>query len=216
MKLSIVTAAHNEEKTVGGLVEKALSLHPGSEFIVVDDCSSDNTTDVSKNAGAKVISLRRNVGQSMSLQIGIESSKHDVVVIMDSDGEHPAENISDLVRIVERGCDFAKACRTHIPRLSEKVVEKYFMLRFGIGDPMNQFRAFPRYVYDRIGHYDCMGCYGGEFVANVSDNNFHYMELKIDGPKRDGEPRIGNIYKVSLNHYRALYGLIKIYGFRKH
>ncbi len=215
MRLPIVTAAHNEEKTVGGLVRKALSFYPCSEFIVVDDCSADGTAEVSEMAGARVISLRNNVGQSMSLQMGIEESRHDVVVTMDCDGEHPAENISDMVRIIDGGCDFAKAYRAELPRNSEMVVERYFMFRFGMRDPMNQFRAFPRRVYDIIGHYDYIGCYGGEFVANVSESNFRFMETMKDGPKREGEPRIGNIYKVSFDHYRALFKLVRTYGLRK-
>jgi glycosyltransferase involved in cell wall biosynthesis len=46
MKLSVIVPAYNEEKTIGPILEKLLDVSDVKEIIVVDDCSSDKTSDV--------------------------------------------------------------------------------------------------------------------------------------------------------------------------
>ena len=85
MKVAAVIPAYNEEKTVARVVEAAKSSEVISEVIVVDDGSADRTAEVSRRAGARVISLETNVGKGGAMKAGAEATDADVIVFLDAD-----------------------------------------------------------------------------------------------------------------------------------
>jgi len=85
LKVAAVIPAYNEEKTVARVVEAAKSSEVISEVIVVDDGSADRTAEVSRRAGARVISLETNVGKGGAMKAGAEATDADVIVFLDAD-----------------------------------------------------------------------------------------------------------------------------------
>ncbi|MDI6886787.1 MAG: glycosyltransferase [archaeon] len=69
MKIYAVIPAYNEEKTVGEVVEKTKDLEIVDEVIVVDDCSTDNTFEEAKKAGAKAVRLMINMGAGLFTEV---------------------------------------------------------------------------------------------------------------------------------------------------
>ena len=80
--ISIVIPVLNEEKNIGSLIDEiiiTLNNKIEYEIIVVDDGSSDRTTQnikekIKKNASIKLIAHKNNYGQSYSLRTGITHS----------------------------------------------------------------------------------------------------------------------------------------------
>lgn len=99
--VSIVMPAHNEEEGIRSSVEDIRTvmdtLGRSYELLVVDDGSSDTTADLAREAGAKVVSLPKNLGYGGALKAGIGRAKHDTIVITDADGTYPADSIPALL-----------------------------------------------------------------------------------------------------------------------
>jgi glycosyltransferase involved in cell wall biosynthesis len=71
------------------------------EVIVVNDGSTDSTADVVLQYEARLISHPYNKGYGASLKTGIRNATGEIVVIMDSDGQHDAADIEKLLEHIE-------------------------------------------------------------------------------------------------------------------
>lgn len=81
---SVLIPAFNEQETIGRVVRvaKAAGLGP---VIVIDDGSSDGTTEQARLSGAEVVELRHNVGKGGAVAAGANSVNSDVMVLIDAD-----------------------------------------------------------------------------------------------------------------------------------
>lgn len=91
--ISIVLPCYNERENVTKLVVEIHSqlIHYPHEIIVVDDNSPDGTYEAMKNLNYSYVNplLRTNdKGLANSIRYGIENSKGDIIVVMDSDFNH--------------------------------------------------------------------------------------------------------------------------------
>src|SRR5947209_1395184 len=99
--VTIVMPAYNEadiiELTVREWYDQVVARLPGSEVIVVDDCSKDNTRSVLEELQRKLPALRvmspeRNGGHGKALRFGFEHVTQPFVFQTDSDRQHtPAD-----------------------------------------------------------------------------------------------------------------------------
>ncbi|MDP4594466.1 MAG: glycosyltransferase family 2 protein [Beijerinckiaceae bacterium] len=95
--VSVVMPAYNEEASIAALIKRVCALSDQIEVIVVDDGSADKTAEVAEAAGARVVRSPYNVGNGASVKRGILASERAVVLMMDSDGQHPPEEIPKLL-----------------------------------------------------------------------------------------------------------------------
>jgi hypothetical protein len=119
-----VIPAYNEERHVGSVVLRLLDVL--GTVIVVNDGSSDATEQVASLAGARVINHPVNRGYGAAIQTGLQAAQQlqpRAVVLMDADGQHRVEDVSDLVRpILDDAADIAVGSRfadnrTQVPRM---------------------------------------------------------------------------------------------------
>lgn len=110
-KISIVVPCYNEEDVIGMFYQELTSiLHllPNYcyEIIFVDDGSKDNTLSILKDLkmndkNIKIISFSRNFGKESGIFAGLENSSGDLVVVMDSDLQHPPKKILEMIEGIE-------------------------------------------------------------------------------------------------------------------
>jgi glycosyltransferase involved in cell wall biosynthesis len=97
----IVMPAFNEEASVGDVVREVFEKLPNAHVLVVDDGSSDGTTQAAEKAGAKVATLPFNLGVGGAMRTGfryaLECGYHNVIQI-DADGQHDPASVPDLLR----------------------------------------------------------------------------------------------------------------------
>ncbi len=106
--ISIVMPVYNEGKHIASSVETVENILKNAninyEFILVDDGSKDNSWGIlstmsENNEKIRSIRLSRNFGKEAALCAGLDESKGDAVVVLDSDLQHPPELIPEFVRI---------------------------------------------------------------------------------------------------------------------
>jgi dolichol-phosphate mannosyltransferase len=127
--LSIVCPAFEEAEVLprfhAELAKVLSTLQPeyDIEIIYIDDGSRDGTLAVLHQLAAadprvRYLSLSRNFGQQVALTAGLEHSRGDVVISMDSDLQHPPTLIPALLQKYHEGYDVVLTLRDEDPRLS--------------------------------------------------------------------------------------------------
>ena len=115
MKLLILIPAFNEEGAVGGVVKEVRDTMPRVPVMVVDDCSTDATAHVAREAGAKVLSLPYHLGLGGCVQAGYRLAfelGYDYVIRVDGDGQHDPRDIPAMLQVLEReGCEMVIGSR---------------------------------------------------------------------------------------------------------
>ncbi|AXE54904.1 glycosyltransferase family 2 protein [Aurantimicrobium sp. MWH-Uga1] len=103
-KTLIIIPAWNESASVGKVIEKILQLPHEYDVLVVNDGSSDNTEEVSLNAGANVATLPFNLGVGGAMRTGFVyavENNYEAAVQVDADGQHDPVNIPELLSALE-------------------------------------------------------------------------------------------------------------------
>ncbi|WP_430472569.1 glycosyltransferase family 2 protein [Thalassospira lucentensis] len=152
-KVSVVIPALNEEQTIAGIVSRILTVNPDYEVVVVDDGSNDKTATNAAAAGAMVIRHAYNLGNGASVTSGSLHASGDVVVMIDADGQHPPENIPELVSYLDE-YDMAVGARTTQSKTSKfRNLGNYVLNHLGswiaqhqIDDLTSGFRAIKKEV----------------------------------------------------------------------
>lgn len=106
-KLSIIMPVYNEEKTVLEIIKRVKSQElpdVEKELIVIDDGSSDETSELLKSVkGVTLISYRENRGKGYAIRRGLEKATGNIVLIQDADLELSPEDYPALIApIIEK------------------------------------------------------------------------------------------------------------------
>lgn len=134
MKVSIVIPVYNEEENIGDLLKEIIFVDNFHEIIIVNDGSTDQTKEnlnsFKDNHGndirnIKIISFKRNQGQTAALLEGIRKSTGDVIVTMDGDRQNDPKDIPRLIEKLNEGYDCVSGWRANRKdTLSKKVLSK--------------------------------------------------------------------------------------------
>lgn len=112
-KIIVCVPAYNEARNITNIVQRASNY--ANEVIVCDDGSSDNTTQLAQQAGAIVVNHDKNGGYGKSIRTLFQTAlerKADIIVTMDSDGQHNPDQIPDIIEpILNDGYDIVIGSR---------------------------------------------------------------------------------------------------------
>jgi glycosyltransferase involved in cell wall biosynthesis len=116
--ISVVVPAFNEADSLEELLTRLKKVLVGvpHELIIVDDGSTDGTVQFARkkiktDPSMKVLVLRRNLGKSMALAVGFESSLYPIVVTLDADLQDRPEDIPSLIVKLNEGYDLVSGQR---------------------------------------------------------------------------------------------------------
>lgn len=189
-KITVILPAFNEEVSIGSVVLLARSYV--DRVIVVDDGSSDRTSEVARKVGAEVIVHPLNRGKGIALKTGFEASEgSDVIVTMDSDGQHNPSDIPKLVAPILKGeADMVNGSRylnglgRNTPsyrRIGQTILDKFTNLNSGlkITDSQSGFRAFAGYTKDFF-RFNAKGMeIESEMLADAGNARLRIKEVEI-------------------------------------
>ncbi|MFJ8786230.1 bifunctional polysaccharide deacetylase/glycosyltransferase family 2 protein [Streptomyces sp. NPDC102476] len=102
--VTVIVPAYNEKECIANTLESlARSTHP-IEVIVVDDGSSDGTSEIAREAARSLgmtnvrVIRQENAGKPAALNNGVRSASHDIVVMMDGDTVFEPDTVRQLVQ----------------------------------------------------------------------------------------------------------------------
>ena len=123
LRRSIVVPLYQEQARIGGTVQRLADsplCEVGTEFLFVDDGSSDDTVAVLERAlagsglQARVLRLGTNQGKGAAVRTGVLAAQGSTVAFVDADLSSPPTAIEQVLRAVEEGgAQVALASRAH-------------------------------------------------------------------------------------------------------
>ena len=112
MKIAVIIPAHNEEQSIGKVINDIPT--DVEEVVVVNNCSSDDTIRVAADAGATVLH-ETVLGYGAACLTGIDylkNKKFDIVVFLDGDySDYPREMKLLIYPIINNDYDFVLGSR---------------------------------------------------------------------------------------------------------
>lgn len=167
--LSVIIPVYRGAESLHELVAELQRVLPTLsdmfELILVDDGSPDNSWQVIQEvarqyAWVRGITMMRNYGQHNALLCGIRSAKHEIIVTMDDDLQHPASEIHKLLKKLDEGYDVvygspAQEQHTLWRNLASQITKIALQSSMGvdIARKVSAFRAFRTNVRDAFANY---------------------------------------------------------------
>ena len=108
---SIVIPAKNEEGGLKSFLPELKNSFPKAEIIVVNDGSSDSTSQVCRDNDVIVVDHPYSLGNGASIKSGARAASKPVIVFMDADGQHKPEDIPPLLSKLKSGFDMVIGAR---------------------------------------------------------------------------------------------------------
>jgi glycosyltransferase involved in cell wall biosynthesis len=197
MKIAVVIPARNEGRTIYQVVCAASKY--ADEVIVIDDCSSDNTSQRASEAGATVIINEWPIGYLAATKSGFQKAQCDIIITLDGDGEHNPGQITLLLRPIFTGeADLVMGRRQRIPRISERLINWLTKQRIEIGDSCTGYRAITKDLAMKLSLKGQCTC--GTLVLEANHYSARIREVPITTVSIDKSRRIAWHHIVQIFH----------------
>lgn len=141
MRVLVLIPCYNEEENIQGVVENLKRYAPEVDFLVINDCSTDESACILRDNRYPHLNLPANLGIGGAMQSGyvyaVEQG-YDIAVQMDGDGQHDPKYLPDILRpVIEGECDLCIGSRF----ITKEGFQTSFFRRLGI-----QFLSFLIYL----------------------------------------------------------------------
>ena len=218
MKILVIIPAYNESKSIEKVLMELEKNNPTIDYLVINDCSKDNTKEVLKSINANYLDLPLNLGIGGGVQSGYiyaKENNYDIAIQLDGDGQHDSSYIKDAIKpIIENKADCVIGSRF----LNNEGFQSSFMRRVGIKflsslikfccgvkiyDVTSGFRAVNKELIDLFAFDYATDYPEPEAIVSASVNGFRLKEVPVVMRERnDGES--------SIKSYKSIYYMIKV------
>ena len=192
MKTTLVLPVYNEGGSgrLNDLIEKASKYV--DEIIAIDDGSKDNTYNELKKSKAIALKHAINLGKAGAMKTGIEAAIKrgaDILVLMDSDGQHRPEDLPRFIRpLKEDGLDVVLGGRKggdkmpFFRKLGNDILEWSARFLFGLNvkDIQSGYRAFTREAYEKLRWNSTRYHADAEMTIRMGKYHLKYKQIFID------------------------------------
>lgn len=162
MKVLIIIPAYNEELNIVKTVND-VKKNTDYDYVVINDCSKDNTKEVCQKNHFNMLSLPINYGLTSAIQLGMKyayQNGYDIAIQFDGDGQHQAKYLKELVKEIENNnIDIAIGSRfvtqkksASMRMLGSNLLTMAIKLTTGktIKDPTSGMRAYNKQAIERF------------------------------------------------------------------
>lgn len=187
----IVVPAYNADDTLASVLHSLISDYPN--VVVVDDGSSDRTSQIAIDSGVWNLRHICNCGQGAALQTGIDFALRNgaqCIVTFDADGQHSPEDIRSLVQpVLQKQADVCLGSR-FLGRALNLPVSRLLILKLAVlftrlttgaavTDAHNGMRAFSRRAAQSIRIRQNRMAHASEILQLILDNGMSFREIPV-------------------------------------
>ena len=131
-KVLVIIPAYNERDSIINTVAAVKEAVPDFDYVVINDCSADDTLKVCRDNGIKVINLPINLGIGGAVQTGYKYALkygYDYAVQVDGDGQHDPKYLKQMYdTILKEDADMVIGSRF----IEKEGFQSYAIRRMGI------------------------------------------------------------------------------------
>lgn len=231
LKITVGIPAFNEEKNIAPIIHKLSEI--ADTVIVCNDGSVDDTGKIAEKMGAIVINHEKNLGYGgaiKSLFLKARELETDVLVTLDSDGQHRINDVESVAfPIIKNQADlvigsrFLENTEKNIPKYRKtgiKIITKLAntSLEEDVTDSQSGFRAYSKKVLAEITPSERGMGVSNEILIKSSKNGFKIAEVPIvvsyDGDTSTQHPishgasvTLSTLKFISIDHPLKFYGI---------
>lgn len=218
MKILVIIPAYNEEESIEGVVQELIRTKIDVDYIIINDCSSDETESICKKNKFNYLSLPVNLGIGGGVQTGYcyaSENKYDIAIQMDGDGQHNAEFLRELIDpIINQEANMVIGSRF----IEKKGFQSSGLRRFGISflkklirvccgvsiqDTTSGFRACDKNLIDFFARSYAQDYPEPEAIIAAVLNGYRIKEVPVLMRERQGGDS-------SISAFKSVYYMIKV------
>ena len=198
--LIILIPSFNELINLRKFVKK---IHKRYEVLIVDDCSSDNTSAWLKKNKIKFIKNKKNIGYEKSLIKGLKSlsklKKVQKIITMDADGQHRMEYIRKFIDVSNNeNPDLIIGSRKKKNRFIELIISKVFKIKYSLEDPLSGFKLYKKEKLKKIQFGNFKKLFLVDLVLEFLKKDYKVVSFDIETNKRSDSSKVGNLMETNL------------------
>jgi len=235
ISLSVIIPAYLEEKnlpsTLTSLRDYFSSQSWKVEYIVVDDGSTDATSQVALDTGTKVIRFDKNRGKGAAVREGMMQAEGEFLLFTDADYPYEISVIEKCLDEFNSGADVVIGSRNLTEsdrgreRMKRRVISRIgnivaqLLILPGISDTQAGFKCFRRDAARRIFPMSKIDGWGFDieilYIARMLRLKIHEVPLRliprsikpsrIQSPTRTAVNVLGSIFRVHMNRIAGKY-----------
>lgn len=222
MKILIIIPAYNEEENIEKFINLLTEqIHDNIDFLVINDCFTDNTKEILLKNNYNFIDLPINLGIGGAVQVGYMFAKeydYDIAIQMDGDGQHKPEFIYNLISKIEDGSADIVIGSRFLNNNNNNGFKSTFVRRIGIKYLSSLIKFFTgQKIYDVTSGFRAVNKKYIDFYANTYAQDYPEPEAIVAAIKNGGkvlevhvlmQERTGG--KSSINFLKSIYYMIKV------
>jgi len=219
MKVLIIVPAFNECGNIGRTVEEIRKWQKGTDILIIDDGSADNTAQEARQAGGMVISLPFNLGIGAAVQTGFQFAQrhqYDIAAQVDGDGQHDASFLDKIIEPIRRdeadmvvGSRFLEKTGGFQSSFSRRMGIHFFVHLINaltgvkVSDPTSGFRAYNKKMIALFSDYYPHDFPEPEAIVVAQQAGARIAEISVVMRAREA----GN---SSIRYFKTLYYMAKV------
>lgn len=132
IKKLIIIPAYNEAENIENTIQNIQERAPGFDYVIINDCSTDDTKEICERRGYNIVNLPINLGIGGAVQTGYQYAlqyDYDIAVQVDGDGQHDPAFLEKMYSVLtDRQLDMVIGSRF----IDKEGFQSSVIRRFGI------------------------------------------------------------------------------------
>ena len=213
-KVAIIIPCFNERETIFSIYKDAKKY---GKVLVIDDCSTDGTSEILRKKKIKILKNNRNIGYEASIIKGMKHiSKNwkntSYIVTLDADGELPTKSIPLLInKLIKKELDIVIGSRNKTNRFTETILKFFFYLRYNIKDPISGLKVYRLKSLKKVINSVSTKLFLVDILIISIYRNFLVQSCEIEVKKRKGRAKVGSGILVNIKIINIIFKSFFLY-----
>lgn len=193
--LIILIPSFNELNNLKKFIKE---IHKRYKVLIIDDCSSDNTSTWLKKNKINFIKNKKNIGYERSLIKGLKIlskvKKVEKIITMDADGQHKIKHIKKFINVSNnKNPDLIIGSRKKKNRFIESIISKIFQMKYSLEDPLSGFKLYKREKLKEMKFDNFKKFFLVDLVLEFIKKKHKVISINIETNKRFNNPKVGDL-----------------------